>query len=52
MRTGLIDLREQPFFTYGVESATSGYGPLGYERAQVLTERYSQLVKGLDDTTT
>lgn len=50
VHAGLVELRGHSFFAYGVESALGGYGRLAYDRAGLLTERYTQLVEQLGDT--
>lgn len=39
IRDELVQLQEEPYFDYAVESATAGYGPLRADRAGVLRER-------------
>lgn len=44
VREELVQLQAEPYFDYAVESATTGYGPLGSERATFLHDRLDQLV--------
>jgi hypothetical protein len=49
VHAGLVGLNGHAFFAYGVESATTGYGRLAFDRARLLSERYDALVERLDD---
>jgi hypothetical protein len=40
----LAALRDRPFFDYLLQSASSGYGPVATERAELLRERVDGLI--------
>lgn len=44
VREEFVQLRAAPYFDYAVDSTTTGYGPLGAERANLLRDRLDQLV--------